>query len=239
MFSRLLPSLVVLVGLLLALTGASAAQTATPPPPAAATPLPAEPTVNGFTIPRHVIYIGMQPGERNDLIIEGYKSVDPLGQGLYYAFDFDGDGRFTEFGFPSAGSAPVDRAGPFTPALRVRDQAGRVAEQRFDMVARQFSAGYVDAGRQTWASLAAVGGRPALAYYDEDAGLKFAINSQADGGGARALSSQSTARPTAAAHGPRALRWPRPTFAAPVRSRFCWATRLSPTPTLAQRARRC
>lgn len=183
MFSRLLLSLVIFAGLLLALTGASAAQTATPPPLAAATPLPAEPTVNGFTIPRHVIYIGTQPGERNDLIIEGYQS-DPLRQGLFYAFDFDGDGRFTEFGFPSAGSAPIYRAGPFTPALRVRDQAGRVAEQRFDMVARQFSAGYVDAGSQTWASLAAVGGRPALAYFDEDTGLKFAINSQADGGGA-------------------------------------------------------
>jgi hypothetical protein len=75
-------------------------------------------------------------------------------------------------------------AGPFVATMRVRAAGREPASAALHMQARQFEAAYVDVGQQDQPTLAVVAGRPAIAYRDANAGLKFAINANADGSGA-------------------------------------------------------
>jgi hypothetical protein len=168
---------VVSLSLLLAaaLAGSGQAQTADPP-----ANLP--PEIVARTVPSRVVYLGSEPGATANVMIVATGTTDPDGQALDYACDANGDGVFTPWFFHEPCAENVTMAGPFVAELHVRDADKAIASQGFHMEARQFEHGYVDAG---WGAptLAVVAGRPAVTYMGSD-GLRFAINSQRDGGGA-------------------------------------------------------
>lgn len=162
------------------------------------TPINAPPQVNIARIsPQHVVYLGpwlerLDAGD-NDVLLDASGSRDPEGGALEYGFDIDGDGIFTDYsGLRADARARIVYPGAFTAAVRVRDEAGLVAMQEVNMVARQFTSHFADVGDLSFPSLAEVAGRPAIAYQEVvggvtcdtcDGGIKFAINDQADGGG--------------------------------------------------------
>ena len=160
----------------------------TPGPVAGQTPVPAgdtDPIDFVFTsYPRQIVYLGVDPGASVFVTLLAYDTVIPAGLTPDYSCDVDGDGAFTPWFFRNDCGEKVTMAGPFVATMRVRAAGREPASAALHMQARQFEAAYVDVGQQDWPALAVVAGRPAIAYRDANAGLKFAINASADGSGA-------------------------------------------------------
>ncbi len=137
---------------------------------------PNQPPVAMLDVNMNRVYMG-EFGDDEEIEFDATGSYDPEGGALEFAWDADGNGYFGSFSALDVTTYSYSTPGSYLASVRVRDGNGLLAEATRQVYAYRFRQYTIDTTGSIglWNSLAVVGGKPAISYFDDtNDDLKYA-----------------------------------------------------------------